>query len=238
MGESLGRVRTCPWRGRCPWLPSGTQQVCLDSSVDGLPATSRQGCSSVNLFFQQAFMEHRLCARPGAAGHWSRGRSLLTHPQFPWLPGITIASLLRKLCLLLLPEGQLHISTHPRSWTMAFHSPAYLFCLLLRNSQEALLAADHVWFLDVPRMPRAGCKTCITCVPFPLPSCLLTRTFPASFEARLALTGLGALCDHCPLCPSARPTPLPEAQQPPAVSSIFTMLVHGTLSWQEWTKSS
>lgn len=41
-------------------------------------------------------------------------------------------------------------------WVTSF----FLFCLLLRNSQEALLAADHIWFLDVPRMSRAGCKHC------------------------------------------------------------------------------
>ena len=145
MGRNPGEAWTClrGWRGRCLQPPSGAQHVCLDSSRGwSAHITSGQGCRLARLLFQQAFVLYQLCQ---ASCHQGHGRNLLTDPQFPLLPGITIASLLRKLCQLLLPEGEVGISAHSWAWAMTLFGPALLTCSAFSSDipQEAPLPSGH-----------------------------------------------------------------------------------------------
>lgn len=146
MGRNLGEAwtRLRGWRGRCLQPPSGAQQVCLDSSRGwAAHITSRQGCRLVSLLFQQAFMLYRLCQE---WCHQRHRRNLPTDPQFPLLPGITTASRLRKLCQLLLPEGEVGISAHSWAWTVTLFGPALLTRSAFASEipQEAPLPSGHV----------------------------------------------------------------------------------------------
>lgn len=102
--------------------------------VDGLHATSRQGGvnvkSLVSLHFQDIYAAPTVWQAQFQRRH---RRNQLIGPQFPLLLGIKLASLLRKLCQLLLPGSDVSISTCSPVWPMIPSGPAlvHLFSLLL-----------------------------------------------------------------------------------------------------------
>lgn len=149
---------------------------------------------------------------PGAAGHWSRGRCSQTcfHRS-----GVTVASLLGQLGLLLLPEGH-----------------ARMFLILEEDPSEPGPSSPVQPSPLKPSGSPSGLR------PHLIPGCSQKAsgwTFPAIFPSQVGAHWPVALGDHSCSHPVTPAPHTSQAQQPPCLPRGR---FHSALSWQRGNHDS